>query len=157
MLQVQILSLVTRLASRGIKLDSARRALNRAGVSTRGLGLPRLFARAEAIHNNTQVLAGRRSTFKPGPGRGTVAEPFKVPANYRYVVNVTYRDPATGDRFTNARSVYSRERLSLGQAEMVAFQQAERGLRSPRGKSDPFAPFTVERADMLNAFHNEIL
>lgn len=120
-----------------------------------GLGLPSMFARAVRVTDNAARLLGAHRNTIPRAGRDMVPESFKIPANYRYVVEVAYKDPTTGEVFTQARSVYSLDALSLAEAERLGMRSATLGLRSPRGRSDPFAPFQVDSAIVLNAYYNE--
>lgn len=148
-------STLTRYVEGGLKPDSVRRALNRAGVSTAGLDLPGLARSVETEHRNKLTLQSARGNYVPREGRDMIAAPFKVPAQYRYTVETVYRDVDTGERFNAFRTVYSNDRLSKSAIGRLGVRAAEQGLFSPRGPSDPFAPVVVESSTLVNAYYNE--
>lgn len=154
MLLFNLRSIVQQGVRRGIQADSIRRQLNRQGVSTAGLGVQTLYREAAAELANEQKLAGRSSQLIPRPGRDMIPKTFKVPVDFSYVVNVRYVDPDSSDVLTQARTVYSQNQLSKGQAEALAVTDALQGLSSPRGASDPFAPLEVDGGDLVNAYYN---
>lgn len=128
---------IARGVRANIQPDSIRRALNRQGISTSGLGLRGRVEAQRVVQRNTELLQSRRTNYRPGPGRGMIKAVSREPFDYRYVVNVTYRDLNTGQLVTEARSVSSNIRLTVGQAQRQALADARLGLLSPRGKSDP--------------------
>lgn len=153
---VRLASLVKRYVGGGLKADSLRRALNRERISTAGLNLGTKVAAARAEYDNALLIRKARGNFIPRPGRGMVGVPFKVPARYKYVVDVGYLDPETKEVFKAMRTVYSQDLLSESEAQRLAEYHARQGLVSPRGKSDPSAPLRVASADIENAYYNSI-
>ena len=151
---VRLASLVQRYVGGGLKADSLRRALNRQGISTAGLNLGAKVASARVDYDNSLLIRRSSGNLLPRPGRDMVGVPFKVPARYKYVVNISYLDPDTGEIFTAFRTVYSQDLLTKAQAQRLGMSQAQQGLQSPRGKSDPFAPLRVAGADLENAYYN---
>lgn len=134
---------------------SLQRYLNRRGVSTRDLGFAKITRQVQDESSNRRRLEGRRSTLKPRPGRDMIASQFKIPANYRYVLEVTYRDPQDGELYKSTRSIYSQERLSKGAAEALGVIAAEQGLINPRGGYDPSAVLEVQGASLFQAYYNK--
>jgi len=134
---------------------SLQRFLNRRNVSTAGLGFKDIAARAVAEFSNRRAIEGRSGLLIPRPGRDMIPSRFKIPANYRYVSEITYYDPDTGDTFTTSRSVYSQELITKTQVEALSIKAANAGLQSPRGPSDPYAPLQVQSASLYGAYYNE--
>ena len=151
---VRLASLVQRYVGGGLKPDSLRRALNRERISTAGLNLGAKVASARIEYDNSLLIRRSSGNLLPRPGRDMVGVPFKVPARYKYAVDISYMDPETKEIFKQIRTVYSQDPLTKAEAQRLGMSQARQGLQSPRGKSDPSAPFRVVEADLVNAYYN---
>ena len=137
----------------GILQDSFRRALNRAGVSTAGLGLTPLWREAVGELANSNFLGSRDIRAVPKPNNGLLPRPFKAPFRNRYVVSVSYRLPGSPDISSIEFSVYSNTNLTKGQAQRLALAQAPGNLSSGRYHDKTDQPELLG-ADLINGFYN---
>lgn len=147
-------SIVQQYVRAGMQRDSLRRQLNREGIKTRGLELGRLWSESVQELFNQRQLVGRASTLRPRPGRDMLARPFKDPYNFRYVVQLEYLDPETGEPEVTALSVLSNDELTKGEAQRRALSWAE-ATAGPEGRYGVTESWQLLSTELINAYYNE--
>lgn len=138
----------------GIKMKSFARRIQRAGMQTGGIGLNRLWAQATEELKMASAIKFVNLSARPRPGTSMVIQPFKVPVNYRYVVQFDYTNPSTGVGEKRAISVYSNRDLTRGEAQILATEQMNE--RSRRERYQNMQPDQVfKTGTLIGAFQNE--
>lgn len=145
---------------RGAQIDSLRHWLGTQAVKYNDpsirMGLPELRPLwEEATENmaNQALIEEAPGSFVPRPGAGMIDREFKQPWNNRYVMQVKYRDPATGETGVTDWSIHSNRDLSKSEAERAGMDDASNWGTEARAK---YLPEGVEivSVEMVNAYHN---
>lgn len=133
---------VARGAALGHQPASVARAIQRAGFSTRGLGVRQQVRDSVEALSQARRLEGAHGNFVPRLGRGASEARSAQMARYRAVARVETRTQ-TGERSTTTVSVLSDQPLTVAQYRRAAMQQVQQtalaGLRTSS------APVPVER------------
>jgi hypothetical protein len=154
MLYFGMRAMAQQYITRGMKLDSMRRQLNRMGFQAPVATLRQLWQEGTEELMNATTLVGRRSNLRPLPGRDMLARTFKSPFNYRYAVKVNFLDPITGEARSSVLSVLSNDRLTKGEAQRRALGVATRSTDAA-GKYGIVERGLVLDAVLENAYYNE--
>ena len=128
--------LVQQAINKGIKQDSFRRALNRAGTPTRGLNLGAVFARAREERSVAERITHIGRAARPTVARTTMPSEMRQPYNYRYVVRVDMLNADTGETFSRRVSIWDNHLMTRGTAENSVLRYAEQ-LNEEESDTDP--------------------
>ena len=154
-------AIVRAAIDRAVKLNltvgAVTRALNRAGYSVRGIGVPARVRTGVARQTQREVIEGLHGNAKPSLGRGMTARPIQALTRYSYVGQIVYRLP-DGSRTTKVQTVLSNERLTKAGAGRLLLSQAEQMRALGRQTRSGVAEINAvpESATLTEAFANQI-
>jgi hypothetical protein len=159
--QSNLFPLVQQAINKGIQRDSFRKALNRAGIKSKAVNLPGLWARAHAEKDNELRMRFLGANKAPLPGTTMLPAQFKEPWNYRYIVRVNMLNPDTGASFTRDITLWENERIRVGTAAEAGLQyardqQANQRDTNPKRTTERWdtAGYVPTHAFVVNAFYN---
>jgi len=144
---------VQKYVAAGFQQDSLRRFINRQGISTAGMNLSGLWQEAVFEKSVSDQIVGKSSLLRPRVGRDMVPRLLKVPFRHQYVVQIQFRDNATGQFRSTALSVFENAELTKGEAqrramavfdERVGFEEKYRASQNSKALG----------GELLNAYYN---